>query len=216
MSTKATLQMAMHATVELAFDGHLVAPLRTLPADHAIPPAATARPDAARYRPGSVRPGTDNAATTAAARRTADRVASQDGRAGRGARRCLPAARSTPGDERHRRRQPSAPWGLAFPLTRASHTNAGSLSGYSQRVASSAALPHPPRGRPHPAQTPAPRRVRQPLRQKEPPSAAINQSAERLPHGALAISAHLRRAAIFDGDPFQPCRGLSPTVRHRP
>lgn len=28
------------------------------------------------------------------------------------------------------------------------------------------------------------------------------QSADRAPHGALAISAHLRRAAIFDGDPI--------------
>jgi hypothetical protein len=34
----------------------------------------------------------------------------------------------------------------------------------------------------------------------EPPAAAIDLSAVRLPHGALAISAHLRRAAIFDGD----------------
>ena len=32
-------------------------------------------------------------------------------------------------------------------------------------------------------------------------------SAVRLPHGALAISAHLRCAAIFDGDPLPPCRG---------
>ncbi len=40
----------------------------------------------------------------------------------------------------------------------------------------------------------------------KPPSAAIDQSAVRLPHGALAISAHLRRAAIFDGDSLPPCR----------
>src|SRR6266540_4292213 len=32
-------------------------------------------------------------------------------------------------------------------------------------------------------------------------------SAVRLPHGVLAISAHLRRAALFDGDRRQPRRG---------
>ena len=127
-------------------------------------------------------------------------------------------------------------------------------------LASSAAQPDSPRGRPHPARPEAPRRVRQspaksppkprtrwrtlprlrprryrwqePLRGASRPqkpratgppwgrgASALDpsvtrsavwsrlrrrsiHSADRLPHGALAISAHLRRAAIFDGDPI--------------
>src|SRR6266536_5452822 len=42
-------------------------------------------------------------------------------------------------------------------------------------------------------------------------------SAVRLPHGALAISAHLRRAALFDGDRRQPRRGqgMNGSLRRR-